>query len=84
MRGASCWCVVHSCWRRVCEARVLLRGCSATTGEPFLLVNAAKKKSMGASYTHSGTIRVASCAVIPRPSFLEFVTGGCELNFMVV
>jgi hypothetical protein len=26
---------------------------------------------------------VSSCAVVPRPSFLDFITGGCELNFMV-
>jgi hypothetical protein len=46
-------------------------------------VNEVKKKAKGASYVHSGTVRVQACSVVPRPSFLEFITGGCELNFMV-
>ncbi len=55
----------------------------ATSGERLPLVNKDIKAKKGAGYTHSGLLRVMSFVVTPRPSFLDFITHGCELNFMV-
>jgi hypothetical protein len=54
----------------------------STSGERIPLVNSAlKAKKKG--YLHSGLLRVNSFVVTPRPSFLDYITGGLELSFMV-
>jgi hypothetical protein len=55
----------------------------AASGERLQLINAAKRTKVGASYTHSGLLRSVAVTVTPQPSFLDYITGGCELNFMV-
>ena len=53
------------------------------SGERLALINQTKKTRMGASYVNSGLLRCSSLTVTPQPSFLDYITGGCELNFMV-
>ena len=53
----------------------------ATSGERLALINPAMKSK--SKYLNSGLLRVNSLTVTPRPSFLDFVTGGCEISFMV-
>lgn len=55
----------------------------AASGERLHLINASKKAKVGASYTHSGLVRSVAVTVTPQPSFLDYISGGCELNFMV-
>ena len=55
----------------------------ATSGERLQLVCQTRKAKVGASYTHSGLARSVAVTVTPQPSFLDYITGGCELNFMV-
>ncbi len=55
----------------------------ATSGDRLPLVHKDIKAKKGAGYTHSGLLRVMSFVVTPRPSFLDFITHGCELSFMV-
>jgi hypothetical protein len=54
----------------------------ATSGDRLQLVNAAIK-ARKPRYTRSGLLRVVSFAVTPKPSFLDYITHGCELSFMV-
>lgn len=54
----------------------------ATSGDRLQLVNAAIK-ARKPGYTRSGLLRVVSFAVTPKPSFLDYITHGCELSFMV-
>ena len=68
----------------MCEfAFVKMCVCSATSGEKLALINASLKASKGAAYTNSGVLRVVSGSVVPQPSFLDYITGGCELSFLV-
>lgn len=30
-----------------------------------------------------GYLKIEKCDIIPKPTFLEYIRGGCELNFMV-
>jgi hypothetical protein len=62
---------------------LLLLLCSHTSNGRLALINPKLKASKGASYTQSGWLRVASGSVTPQPSFLDFISGGCELNFLV-
>ena len=55
----------------------------AQSGERLALVNAAKRTKVGPSYVNSGLLRSMSVVVTPQPSFLDYISGGCELNFMV-
>jgi hypothetical protein len=55
----------------------------AASGERIPLINATRRAQKGSSYTNSGLLRVVSATVTPQPSFLDFIVGGCELNFMV-
>ncbi len=55
----------------------------AASGERLQLVNATRRQKVGASYANSGLLRVVSATVTPQPSFLDYIVGGCELNFMV-
>ncbi len=53
------------------------------SGERLQLVNPTKRSRVGPTYTNSGLLRAVNVTVTPQPSFLDFITGGCELNFMV-
>ncbi len=55
----------------------------AGSGERLQLVCQMRKAKVGPTYTNSGLLRSVAVTVTPQPSFLDFVTGGCELNFMV-
>ncbi len=57
--------------------------CRQGLGERIPLIHPGIKAKKGASYVSSGRLRVRSAAVTPQPSFLDYITGGCELNFMV-
>ncbi|KAL3678014.1 hypothetical protein R1sor_020970 [Riccia sorocarpa] len=51
------------------------------TGEPIQL----QRKSHGVSHAikNSGVLKVKSCSIEPYHSFLDYIFGGCEINFMV-
>jgi hypothetical protein len=49
----------------------------------FLLINKEKQKKKGSSYKNSGVLKVVKAVLQVRHSFLEFVSGGCDLNFSV-
>jgi hypothetical protein len=60
----------------------------AADGLKFDVINEKKKarrakKKLGKKYVNSGTVRVARCVVEKRPSFLEYITGGAEMNLVV-
>ena len=76
-----CVCVCH--FANLLRRCVFFPSCSATSGERLPLINPTFKASKGAAYTNSGMFRVLSGSVVPQPSFLDYVTGGCELSFMV-
>ena len=56
---------------------------SQASAETLPIINDVKRRSKGASYVNSGVLQVASFSITPRPSFLDYLAGGCELNFMV-
>jgi hypothetical protein len=35
------------------------------------------------SSRNRGILIIEHCEVIPRPSFLDYIAGGCTMNFMV-
>ncbi|CAM9880025.1 unnamed protein product, partial [Phaeothamnion confervicola] len=43
----------------------------------------AARARKGAAYKGGGQLFVDSCVVLPRPSFFEFLSSGCELEFVV-
>jgi len=53
----------------------------ANAGKTFSLVHPKKKNKRG--YRHSGEIVVETLTVAREYSFLEYIQGGCELNFVV-
>ena len=53
------------------------------SGERLPLINPARRTHVGPSYVNSGLLRSVSVVVTPQPSFLDYISGGCELNFMV-
>ena len=56
---------------------------SQASAETLPIINEVKRRSKGVSYVNSGVLQVASFSITPRPSFLDYIAGGCELNFMV-
>ncbi|EFN58110.1 hypothetical protein CHLNCDRAFT_30221, partial [Chlorella variabilis] len=60
-----------------CEASLHQLKAAAAQGHGLLLIN-PKKQGMS-----SGTLLVKDITVTPRPSFLEYISGGIELNFIV-
>ncbi|XP_071497871.1 copine-8-like isoform X1 [Diadema antillarum] len=48
----------------------------------FELIN-PKKKAKKKSYKNSGTIELLNCVIQKKHSFLDFITGGMQLNFTV-
>ncbi|KAL4859813.1 Copine-5 [Chlorella vulgaris] len=55
---------------------------AANQAQGLPLVN-PKKKAGRPEYVSSGTLHVKSCSVVARPSFLDYIRGGCSLNFLV-
>jgi hypothetical protein len=55
---------------------------AAEAGQPLPLVN-EKKRAAKAGYVSSGSLLARSVTVQERPSFLDYVRGGCSLNFLV-
>lgn len=55
---------------------------AANQAQGLPLVN-PKKKAGRADYVSSGTLHVKSCSIVARPSFLDYIRGGCSLNFLV-
>uniref|UniRef100_A0A4W3HYJ8 Copine-3 n=1 Tax=Callorhinchus milii TaxID=7868 RepID=A0A4W3HYJ8_CALMI len=48
----------------------------------FECVN-VKKKEKKKNYKNSGTLRVKLCQIVKEYTFLDFIMGGCQLNFTV-
>jgi hypothetical protein len=55
----------------------------AASGARLSLVNATRRQKVGAGYLNSGQLRIVQATVTPQPSFLDYIVGGCELNFLV-
>ncbi|XP_031572817.1 copine-3-like [Actinia tenebrosa] len=51
-------------------------------GKSFELIN-PKKKQKKKNYVNSGQLLVNNCEIVRIYSFLEYVMGGCQLNFSV-
>ncbi|XP_061404768.1 LOW QUALITY PROTEIN: copine-3-like [Lethenteron reissneri] len=43
----------------------------------------AKKKQKKKDYQHSGIVRLKSCKMYAEYTFLDYISGGCQLNFTV-
>eukprot|EP00898_Chlorokybus_atmophyticus_P000712 jgi/Chlat1/1641/Chrsp127S01948 len=50
--------------------------------QPLQFIN-AKKKGTSAVYQNSGTLHIEGYTMTPRPSFLDYIFGGCEISFLV-
>ena len=70
-------------WARIVTLCLRCVRGSCQSGERIPLTNAALKASKGASYVNSGQLQVRQATITPRPSFLDYITGGCEINFLV-
>nr|XP_039264884.1 copine-3-like isoform X2 [Styela clava]XP_039264885.1 copine-3-like isoform X3 [Styela clava] len=46
-------------------------------------INAKKKQKKGGKYKNSGIIGLMSCKVETEYTFLDYIMGGCEINFTV-
>ncbi|CAK8696200.1 unnamed protein product [Clavelina lepadiformis] len=46
-------------------------------------INPEKKKKKGSKYKNSGIIFLTSCKVETEYTFLDFILGGCQINFTV-
>ncbi|XP_063062946.1 copine-3-like isoform X2 [Engraulis encrasicolus] len=62
----------------------LARLTEAARGRPaeFECVN-MKKKQKKRSYKHSGIVSVKHCEIVKEYTFLDYIMGGCQLNFTV-
>ncbi|GAB4817389.1 hypothetical protein N2152v2_004435 [Parachlorella kessleri] len=58
-----------------------LKTLAASPSPTLDLVN--PKKSGQKGYHHSGVLSVREATVNARPSFLQYITGGCQISFMV-
>ncbi|PSC75501.1 copine-3-like isoform X1 [Micractinium conductrix] len=65
-----------------CQTSLAGLQAAAAAGQGFALVN-PKMAAEKPGYTSSGVLFVKGVAVTPRPSFLEYLQGGTELNFIV-
>eukprot|EP00057_Strongylocentrotus_purpuratus_P002542 XP_003724722.1 PREDICTED: copine-8 [Strongylocentrotus purpuratus] len=63
------------------EFKTNMRELSSGRGT-FDVINPKKAKKKK-SYKNSGTIELLSCAIQKRASFLDFITGGMQVNFTV-
>ncbi|KAK5575221.1 hypothetical protein RB653_010477 [Dictyostelium firmibasis] len=60
-----------------CDADTLLKG---ETRE-FPLIN--PKKTKKSSYKNSGVITFTDCRLVGQPTFIDYLSGGCEINLIV-
>lgn len=56
---------------------------SSTSSVEWDCINPAKRKKKGSKYKNSGVISLLSCKVETEYSFLDYIMGGCEINFTV-
>jgi len=52
-------------------------------GNKYECINEQKKKKKGSKYSNSGTVTLNSIEIETNPSFLDFITGGTQVNFTV-
>ncbi|XP_067931223.1 copine-8-like isoform X1 [Watersipora subatra] len=57
-----------------------LRELSAAKGKPFHLINDQKKLKKGSKYKNSGIVLLDDYQVHPVYSFVDYITGGCQLH----
>eukprot|EP00887_Chlorella_sp_A99_P002975 scaffold24.g2975.t1 len=65
------------------EAHASLHELQAASAENRGLPVVNPKRTGRPGYTSSGTLVVRGLKVVPRPSFLDYVAGGCQINFLV-
>lgn len=53
----------------------------SSQGKRFALINSKKVKKK--KYTNSGEIQVNLCVLVQVPTFLDYISGGCEIKLMV-
>nr|CAB3233424.1 copine-3 [Phallusia mammillata] len=46
-------------------------------------INPTKKRKKGSKYKNSGVIHLTSCKIEVEYTFLDFILGGCQINFTV-
>ncbi|EAL70459.1 phospholipid-binding protein [Dictyostelium discoideum AX4] len=49
----------------------------------FPLINAKKAAKKSGSYKNSGVITFTDCRLVGQPTFIDYLSGGCEINLMV-
>ncbi|XP_053714389.1 copine-3-like isoform X3 [Synchiropus splendidus] len=59
-----------------------LQGASRTSPAEFECIN-SKKKQKKKGYKNSGVVSVKLCQVVKEYTFLDYIMGGCQLNFTV-
>ncbi|KAK1174080.1 copine-3-like isoform X1 [Acipenser oxyrinchus oxyrinchus] len=59
-----------------------LQEASRTTPAEFECIN-MKKKQKKKHYKNSGVVSVKSCQVVKEYTFLDYIMGGCQINFTV-
>ncbi|XP_051910702.1 copine-3-like isoform X1 [Hippocampus zosterae] len=59
-----------------------LQEASRTSPAEFECIN-SKKKQKKKSYKNSGVVSVKHCQVVKEYTFLDYIMGGCQLNFTV-
>ncbi|KAK1172096.1 copine-3-like isoform X1 [Acipenser oxyrinchus oxyrinchus] len=59
-----------------------LKEASRTTPAEFECIN-MKKKQKKKHYKNSGVVSVKSCQVVKEYTFLDYIMGGCQINFTV-
>lgn len=55
---------------------------ASQSGAAFDCIN-PKKKQKKKSYKNSGTVLIKTCEIVKDYSFLDYVMGGCQMNFTV-
>ncbi|XP_048452099.1 copine-3-like [Rhincodon typus] len=55
---------------------------ASQNGTEFECIN-PKKKQKKKNYKNSGTVVVKSCQIVKEYSFLDYIMGGCQMNFTV-
>jgi len=56
---------------------------AAATKVSFDCINPDKKRKKGSKYKNSGVVHLSSCVVETEYSFLDYIMGGCQINFTV-
>ncbi|CAH3027275.1 unnamed protein product [Porites evermanni] len=55
----------------------------STPGITYEVISPKKKEKKKGSYKNSGTVKLLQCKIEERPSFLDFIRGGTQINFTV-